>query len=129
MSQQEMMQVDRYTVIHPFIDLADSRHVYRTGDDYTYDGHAVPSRRIEELSTSANALGRPLISKIDPVEVSGKPTRLKKRGRRVEIDPLPETDEIDDSETAAEQHGIDVSEDAENPLPIETSEGGDDDDD
>lgn len=81
--------MDRYTVIRSFWDDVE-KHRYSVGDDYPYDGHAASSRRIEELSTTNNKLGKQYIAKIDPIEVTEPPAKLKRRGKRIEVDPLPE---------------------------------------
>lgn len=86
--------MDRYTVISAFVDLSDSKHVYREGDDYTYDGHAVPAKRLEELSTSNNKLGKPLIAKL---ERSPAP-RNRKRGARYDYGQ-PDSEAESESET------------------------------
>lgn len=51
-----------YVVLKDFTDLQDENHVYRTGDKYPRKGRG-KKERIEELSTSENIRGEPLIEK------------------------------------------------------------------
>lgn len=48
-------------VIHEFLDLQDNKHYYRVGDKFPREGVEVSKDRINELSTSANKIGVPLI--------------------------------------------------------------------
>lgn len=52
-----------YRVIKSFEDLQDDNHKYNVGDVYPYDGKEVRDSRINELSTSKNKRGIPLIVK------------------------------------------------------------------
>ena len=54
----------KYKVISPFLDLEDGKHIYHEGDDYPYDGQTPSKRRVLQLSTNGNKLGRPLIVKM-----------------------------------------------------------------
>lgn len=51
-----------YVVIKDFTDLHDENHIYRAGDKYPRKGRG-KKERIEELSTSENIRGEPLIEK------------------------------------------------------------------
>ncbi len=52
-----------YRVLKPFVDLRSS-HAYSVGDSFPHDGTEVDDERIEELSTSNNRIGVPLIAEI-----------------------------------------------------------------
>ena len=52
-----------YRVIKAFTDLQDNEHKYHTGDIFPRDGYEASAERIEELSTSKNRRGCPLIEK------------------------------------------------------------------
>lgn len=52
-----------FKVIHDFADLLDDGHVYHVGDKYPRDGIDENDARVEELSTSQNKIGVPLIQK------------------------------------------------------------------
>lgn len=52
-----------YRVIVEFADLQDNNHVYRVGDKYPRTRRKVARNRIEELSSSKNKIGKPLIEK------------------------------------------------------------------
>lgn len=54
----------KYKVISSFLDLEDGKHIYHEGDDYPYDGQTPSKRRVQQLSTNGNKLGRSLIVKM-----------------------------------------------------------------
>lgn len=54
-----------YKVIVEFADLKDNNHVYRVGDKFPRTGYKVSKERQEELATSANKIGKPLIEKVE----------------------------------------------------------------
>jgi len=54
----------RYIVIKSFKDLQDGQRIYRTGDEYPRKGYKTTKKRIEELSTSKNLRGEPLIAEV-----------------------------------------------------------------
>ncbi|MBG9983338.1 hypothetical protein HYO62_00390 [Aerococcaceae bacterium DSM 111022] len=66
--------MEEYKVIHPFKDLEDKAKTfpngreYHTGDKFPMTKRNVPPERIEELSTSNNKIGRPLIVRVDTKE-------------------------------------------------------------
>lgn len=53
-----------YTVIKKFTDLQDNRFLYNEGDTYPRKGLKVPLERLEELSSSSNRRGEPLIKEV-----------------------------------------------------------------
>ena len=53
-----------YKVIHEFLDLQDDSHYYGVGDRFPRKGKKVSEERAEELSTSGNKIGVPLIEEI-----------------------------------------------------------------
>ena len=53
----------KYQVIHIFRDLQDSFHVYNVGDTYPRKGRLVKAR-VEELASSNNKIGVPLIKEV-----------------------------------------------------------------
>lgn len=69
--------MSEYVVVHPFADAKDNGRVYRTGDAYPRDGLEPDALRIAELASTANALGFPLIAKLD----SSKPKTAEKPAR------------------------------------------------
>ena len=56
-----------YKVIHFFNDLQDFNHAYHVGDNYPRMGVKVSEARIEELASSKNKQGKPLIEKVKEV--------------------------------------------------------------
>lgn len=52
-----------FRVVVEFADLQDENHVYRVGDKYPRNKRKVAKKRIEELTSSANKIGKPLIEK------------------------------------------------------------------
>lgn len=52
----------RYVVVKSFKDLQDGQRIYRVGDEYPRKGYKPTKKRIEELSTSKNRRGEPLIT-------------------------------------------------------------------
>lgn len=56
---------DKYIVVHEvFKDLRDKGYIYKKGDEYPRDGLKPSKKRIEELSTTNNKIGKILIEKI-----------------------------------------------------------------
>ncbi len=51
----------RYKVVHKFKDLQDNEHIYNVGDIYPRADVAVSKDRLNELKTSKNKIGIPLI--------------------------------------------------------------------
>ena len=64
-----------YKVVHAFADSQDGGYVYRTGDTYPREGLEPSDLRIADLASTANALGFPVIEKI---EEQPKPAAAKK---------------------------------------------------
>ena len=50
-----------YKVIYPFRDLKDNEYIYNVGDIYPRHGVTVSKDRLNELKTSKNKIGKPLI--------------------------------------------------------------------
>lgn len=63
---------DKYEVIYNFKDLEDKEHIYLVNVDgkniYPREGLKPTKKRISELSTDKNKIGRPLIKKIEVTE-------------------------------------------------------------
>lgn len=57
-----------YEVIYKFADIEDGLHVYEVGDKYPRDGVKVSGRRIAELASTKNKIGRVLIKVIPEAE-------------------------------------------------------------
>lgn len=53
-----------YVVLYDFTDMQDGHHLYRAGDHFPRDGIEVKPERINELRSSANRRGVPLIKKV-----------------------------------------------------------------
>lgn len=58
-----------YKVIKGFLDLQDRNRAYRIGDDYPASGIETTEARIQELLSSHNKLGEPLIAKVEESKV------------------------------------------------------------
>lgn len=54
-----------YKVVEMFYDLQDGNHAYHPGDTFPRDGLKVTEERISELAGDNNALGKPLIEKVE----------------------------------------------------------------
>ena len=77
-----------YEVIYKFADMQDNKHVYNVGDKFPYDDKQVDSKRIKELSSKANRIGKPLIKEVKKdVDVDGNMSGTEKLVR-------PGTDEV-----------------------------------
>lgn len=50
-----------YKVICTFADSQDDNYIYNAGDEYPHAGYSPSGERIDELATSKNRLGKPLI--------------------------------------------------------------------
>lgn len=58
--------MEKYEVVYKaFKDLKDNDHIYKKGDIYPREGLKPTKKRIEELSTKANKIGKILIKKIE----------------------------------------------------------------
>lgn len=57
-----------YKVIHYFTDLQDFNHPYKVGDIFPRLGLKVSNERLEELASSKNKQGKPLIEKVEEVK-------------------------------------------------------------
>lgn len=68
-----------YRALKTFRDLQDNAHKYQAGDIFPREGLSVSEDRIEELSTSNNRRGEPMIEKFDESE---KPVAKKSSGRK-----------------------------------------------
>ncbi len=61
--------MEKYEVVYKaFKDLEDSNHIYKKGDIYPREGLKPTAKRIKELSTKANKIGKILIKKIENEE-------------------------------------------------------------
>ena len=57
-----------YKVIHYFTDLQDFNHPYKVGDTFPRLGLKVSNERLEELASSKNKQGKPLVEKVEQVK-------------------------------------------------------------
>ena len=57
-----------YKVIHYFTDLQDFNHPYKVGDTFPRLGLKVSNERLEELASSKNKQGKPLIEKVEEIK-------------------------------------------------------------
>lgn len=57
------MSMSKHVVIYRFKDLQDNDHVYNVGDKFPRKGR-VKKTRIEELMSSENKIGKPLIVEV-----------------------------------------------------------------
>ena len=79
-----------YKAKEHFIDLQDNNYSYNVGDIFPRSGYDVSEERIEELASSDNLRGRPVIERI-PDEVTEetveeKPRKKKGRGKNADRD-------------------------------------------
>ncbi|EAF6044887.1 hypothetical protein KVR05_002011 [Listeria monocytogenes] len=56
--------MSKYVVLKTFSDLEDGNHIYQEGDKYPRQGKTKKSR-IDELSSTSNKLGEPLIIELE----------------------------------------------------------------
>jgi hypothetical protein len=74
-----------YKAIINFTDLQDSNCVYSVGDVYPHKGYTPTKKRISELLSTNNRLGKPVIEYIkdEPKTLQAEPTeKLPKRRKR-----------------------------------------------
>ena len=75
-----------YEVIYKFADLQDRNHVYNVGDKYPRIGYSPTEKRVSELASKNNKVGKVLIEKVSeklietekPTEEKPKATKRKK---------------------------------------------------
>lgn len=72
-----------FRVLAEFYDLQDGGRRYVTGDTFPRDGLSVDAARLEQLATSNNRLGYPLIEK---VEAESSELEKPRRGRKAKTD-------------------------------------------
>lgn len=63
-----------YKVIKYFVDLQDNNHPYNVGDIFPHSGLVVSEDRYEELASSENKQGVPLIAEEKPKKKRAKKT-------------------------------------------------------
>lgn len=85
-----------YKVLVKFTDLQDNRYAYKAGDIFPREGLKVSVDRINELSTSANRRGIPLIEKIEEPKKTEEPEKVEI------VEEIQEPEEIEESEIAEE---------------------------
>ena len=56
---------EKYEVVHSFKDLQDNDYIYKIGDVYTREGNEPTKKRIKELTSDKNKIGKILIEKIE----------------------------------------------------------------
>lgn len=54
-----------YKVIYPFKDLEDNNHIYKIDDKFPFDDKEISKKRIKELSSTKNKIGKRLIEEIE----------------------------------------------------------------
>lgn len=59
---------EKYEVIHSFKDLEDNNYVYLKGNIYPREGLEPSKKRIKELTSDKNKIGKVLIQKIEQEE-------------------------------------------------------------
>lgn len=64
-----------YKVIHRFADIQDNKYVYEVGDEFPREGFKADDKRIEELASNKNKVGKTLIEEVEPpiIEVDIEP--------------------------------------------------------
>lgn len=72
-----------YKALIEFTDLQDKGHVYHAEDIYPREGHTPNDKRVKELASTDNKLGRAVIAEVDePVKVETPAAPEKKPRRR-----------------------------------------------
>jgi hypothetical protein len=56
---------EKYEVVYRFKDLQDNNYIYKVGEIYPREGLEPTKKRIKELSTEKNKIGKVLIRKIE----------------------------------------------------------------
>ena len=82
-----------YTVVEKFRDLKDNEHIYNVGDTYPREGiniEDVDSKRIKELSSKKNKIGKVLIQEVKEEKTDENVENNKKTDEQAET---METDE------------------------------------
>ncbi len=54
-----------YKVIYPFKDLEDNNYIYKINDKFPFDDKEISKKRIKELSSTKNKIGKRLIEEIE----------------------------------------------------------------
>ena len=56
---------EKYEVVYPFKDLKDNNYIYKINDVYPREGLTLTKKRINELASDKNRIGKTLIKKIE----------------------------------------------------------------
>ena len=78
-----------YRVVKAFADSQDNGRIYQVGDAYPRPDFAVTDARLSVLASSSNAIGIPLIEKIEngiEKEPAATPTRGRPRKKKEQAD-------------------------------------------
>ncbi len=54
-----------YKVIYPFKDLEDNGHIYKIDDKFPFDDKEISKKRMKELSSTKNKIGKRLIEEME----------------------------------------------------------------
>lgn len=60
---------EKYEVVYPFKDLKDNNYIYKVSDVYPREGLTPTKKRINELASEKNLIGKILIKKIENEKV------------------------------------------------------------
>lgn len=69
-----------YKAVRYFTDLQDNNYPYKAGDTFPRKGLDVTAERLEELSTSKNRRGIPVIEEVKEETRATKPRSSRKKG-------------------------------------------------
>jgi len=84
---------EQYKVIEDFKDLEDNEHIYIAGKDiYPREGLEPSKKRIKELSTDKNKIGKILIKKVENEEIIEQPKETKKAENEEKLEILENTE-------------------------------------
>lgn len=86
---------EKYEVIYKFKDLKDNDHIYKVGDIYPREGLELSKKRIKELSTNKNQIGKILIKKIEE-DIEKKEETAKEQTE----------EEVEDAEKMLKNRGV-----------------------
>ena len=68
-----------YKVLIEFADTLDNKHLYHAGDNYPREGYKPENKRISELSTDKNKLGKAVIEVVAEAVTEEQPKRRTKK--------------------------------------------------
>ena len=98
---------EKYEVVYPFKDLKDNNYIYKVSDVYPREELTPTKKRINELASEKNLIGKILIKKIEneteKVNETEKTEETEKEEKADETEKTEETEKEEKAENKTEE--------------------------